>query len=526
MESAALGPEYSDDEIRAELERSGLSFTESGDIASDSAALLADGKIVCWHQGRLEFGPRALGNRSILADPRKKQLNKRLNEMKSREPWRPFGPSILRGREKDFFDHSFNSPFMLFTFPVMRDKRQLIPVVVHADGTTRPQSVDRNTNPLFHSMISKFEKLTSIPMVVNTSFNTGGEPIACSPGDSLRNFVRLEADYLAIGDYLVENKLRKKTSGGRKSQPASGASEAPAPNRRLHLRLGTTCNNNCAHCTILDLNEWPERTTEAAVFELAAGRNAGCTELVFMRGEPTLRKDLPALVKTARELGYSHIQIQTNGRRLADGAYLDTLIRAGVNFFELSLYGDTPESHGEISGAENAFAETIGGIKNVVAREQQFSVTVPVVRKNFMRLPGIVALLNRIGVRGVQFNLPRPMMVREKWRTETVARLSECSLYIRRAMLDARAFGMAATTEGVPLCHLKDAGSDAAEDREEWKKHRVADLNFIHDSFIEHRIESRPFYPQCAECSMKKLCPSTWKAYLDIFGGNELKPVV
>lgn len=528
MQDACLGPEYSRAEIRAALEGSGLAFTESGDIAGDCAELVADGKIVCWRQGRLEFGPRALGGSSILADPARKQTHKRLNAMKSRELWRPFGPSILKGRESDFFDAAFYSPFMLFTFHVKKDKRKLIPVVVHADGTTRPQSVDKSINPLFYSLIEKFEKLTSVPMVVNTSFNTGSEPIACSPEDALRNFTRLEADYLAIGDFLVENKLRKGAAGGRKraskTKNTAAAPETSTP-RRLHLRLGTYCDNNCAHCTISDIREWPARTTEAAVFEIAAGWEAGCTELVFMRGEPALRKDLAQLAGAARELGFSHVQIQTNGRRLADAGYLDSLVGAGVSFFEISLYADVEDVHDDIAGAA-AFAETAQGIRNVAARGLQSIVTVPVLRKNFLRLTKIVAFLNEAGVKAVQFNFPRPVMARGKWRTETIARLSECSAHVRKAVREARMLAMAATTEGIPLCHLRGVETGGAGEKDAWSRHRVADLNFVHDDFAAHREETRPLQPLCSDCAHAGICPSTWKAYLDIYGDYELKPEV
>ncbi len=521
MRHAYLGPEYSDDEIRAELERSGLSFTESRDIAADCAELIASGKIVCWRQGRLEFGPRALGNSSILAHPGRNQIHKRLNEMKSREPWRPFGPSILGGRESEYLESAFHSPFMLFTLPVIKEKRSLIPAVVHADGTTRPQVVDKEYNPLFHSLIEEFDKRSGLPMVVNTSFNTGAEPIACSPEDSVRNFTRLGADYLAIGGFLAENKLRKSNGVRRRADPPRSAAA-----RRLHLRLGTSCDNACAHCTVLDVREWPERTTVAAVFEMAAGRKAGCSELVFMRGEPTLRKDLPRLTEAARHMGFTHIQIQTNGRRLSDSRLVAALLRAGVSFFEVSLYADIGEIHDDIAGAPGAFDETTRGIANAAASAAGLVVTVPVVRKNFLRLSRTVALLESLGARAVQFNFPRPVMSRGKWRTGTIARLSECAQHIRRAVREAVALGMSASTEGVPMCHLRGVESGAALEKEAWKRHRVADLNFVHDDFAVHREETRALPSLCADCAHAELCPSTWKAYIDIFGDYELKPVV
>ncbi len=206
MNHAYWGPSYTNEQVSETLERFGLKARKSSDLESEVAELLANGKVVCWFQGRMEFGPRALGARSILADPRRRELKDRLNLIKRRQWWRPLGPSILSGREADYFETPFTTPFMLFTLPVRSDKQEEIPVVVHSDGTSRPQSVEKEVNPRYYRMIEHFEALTKVPMVVNTSFNTAFEPIVESPEDAISSFLQLGADYLAIEDYLVDRR--------------------------------------------------------------------------------------------------------------------------------------------------------------------------------------------------------------------------------------------------------------------------------------------------------------------------------
>ncbi len=198
-----LGPEYSDAHLGATLERFALPFEAPEDLPEAVGELVASGRIVCWYQGGSEFGPRALGARSILADPRSREIKARLNVLKGRQWWRPFGPSILAGHEADFFEHPFHTPFMLFTLPVRPERQDDIPAVLHQDGTTRPQSVAEEVSPLYHRMISAFHSRTGIPMVVNTSFNTAHEPIVESPEDAIASFLALGADALALGPFLV-----------------------------------------------------------------------------------------------------------------------------------------------------------------------------------------------------------------------------------------------------------------------------------------------------------------------------------
>jgi carbamoyltransferase len=205
-----LGPAWSDDAIVKALERMRVPFQRMRDVADQTAELIAAGKIVCWFQGPMEFGPRALGGRSILADPRREDLKSRLNEMKSREPWRPFGPSVLAGRQSDWFVQGWDSRYMLFAVDVRPEKREQIPVVVHHDGSSRPQVVHAEHHPRYHAMISAFERRTNVPMVVNTSFNRGGEPIVCNPAEALRSFTGLGADAIVLGNCLVRRDLLRR----------------------------------------------------------------------------------------------------------------------------------------------------------------------------------------------------------------------------------------------------------------------------------------------------------------------------
>ncbi|NUN15230.1 MAG: hypothetical protein HUU55_16505 [Myxococcales bacterium] len=208
MQHAAWGPTIDAEECAAALTRHGLALHLPNDPAGEVAQRLADGAIVCRAVGRMEIGPRALGQRSILADPRRAELKDRLNYMKSRASWRPFGPSILAGRESEWFEDAFVSPFMLFTQNVLPPRRSEIPVVVHADGSTRPQSVERHILPDYAAILDAFNDLTGVPMVVNTSFNRGGEPIVCTPEDAVVSFLGLGADCLQLGPFFVDRTRR------------------------------------------------------------------------------------------------------------------------------------------------------------------------------------------------------------------------------------------------------------------------------------------------------------------------------
>jgi carbamoyltransferase len=204
MDDVYLGPDWSADEIERLLRTFKLAYRRSDDIASEAALALSQGKIVGWFQGRMEFGPRALGNRSILADPRDPAMKDRVNAVvKFREGWRPFAPSVLEERGAEFFEGFRESPFMILTFQVKPEKRDVIPAVTHVDHSARVQSVRRDVNPLYHALIRRFGEITGVPLVMNTSFNLREEPIVCSPQDAIRTFFSSGLDVLCLGPFLI-----------------------------------------------------------------------------------------------------------------------------------------------------------------------------------------------------------------------------------------------------------------------------------------------------------------------------------
>lgn len=226
MQGAYLGPAFSDDQIKECLTSAGAAYeqVERDILLRRVAAILADEKIVGWFRGRMEFGPRALGARSILGDPRSPRMQAQMNlKIKFREGFRPFAPSVLRERVNDYFDLDRDSPYMLLVAPVKKERRvpsrsqdqelwgidQLnvvrsdIPAVTHIDYSARIQTVDRETSPDYYDLIKEFECLTGCPVLVNTSFNIRGEPIVCSPLDAYQCFMRTNIDYLVLGSFLL-----------------------------------------------------------------------------------------------------------------------------------------------------------------------------------------------------------------------------------------------------------------------------------------------------------------------------------
>lgn len=226
MKGSYLGPEFTDEEIEKELINCGAVFKKlsESELVNEVANALANGKAIGWMQGRMEFGPRALGGRSIIADPRSPVMQKQLNlKVKYRESFRPFAPSVLRENVNEWFDHETDSPYMLLVADVRKDKRRImtkeedalfgierlnvprssVPAVTHVDYSARIQTVHSDTNPRFHAIISKFKDLTGCPLVVNTSFNVRGEPIVCTPTDSFKCFMGTGLDVLAVGNFLL-----------------------------------------------------------------------------------------------------------------------------------------------------------------------------------------------------------------------------------------------------------------------------------------------------------------------------------
>ena len=205
MKDAYTGPSFDDDIIGGALAACGLegrSLPEN-ELVEEAAKLIADGNVVGWFQGRMEWGPRALGNRSIVADPRRHDMKDILNaRIKHREPFRPFAPSILAEHTGDYFDQTYPDPFMIKVYNVLPEKRGTIPAVTHVDGTGRLQTVDREHSPLYWKLINAFYERTGVPVVLNTSFNEN-EPIVCTPEEAIDCFQRTRMDALAIGDFLA-----------------------------------------------------------------------------------------------------------------------------------------------------------------------------------------------------------------------------------------------------------------------------------------------------------------------------------
>jgi len=212
MNHAYWGPNFTNEEIATTLAHydGRLTYRLVEDPARAGAEIVARGEILGWFQGRMEIGPRALGNRSILADPRRPDMKDILNaRVKHREPFRPFAPSVLEERTGEYFTVDHPSPFMILVFDVRPEKRALVPAITHVDGTGRVQTVSRQTNPRYWGLIREFERLTGVGVVLNTSFNVMGEPIVCKPQEAIECFLSTGIDRLIIGDYLVE-----KVTGG------------------------------------------------------------------------------------------------------------------------------------------------------------------------------------------------------------------------------------------------------------------------------------------------------------------------
>jgi carbamoyltransferase len=216
MDHASWGPAYGQAEIASLLEARAADLAAAGctvSVAADEAALcdetaraVADGLVVGWFQGRMEWGPRALGNRSIVCDPRRADMKDILNaKIKRRESFRPFAPSVLREKVPDWFELDGDVPFMMQVYPIREERRPAIPAVTHVDGSGRLQTVDRAANPRYHRLIEAFEALTGVPMVLNTSFNEN-EPVVCRPEEALDCFLRTNMDVLVLGERIVRRR--------------------------------------------------------------------------------------------------------------------------------------------------------------------------------------------------------------------------------------------------------------------------------------------------------------------------------
>ena len=204
IENVYVGPSFSAKEIKKFLDSNNIKYDILDEISSikKCAKLISEGNVVGWYQGKMEWGPRALGNRSILADPRKKEMKDILNEkIKHRESFRPFAPSILEEHVSEYFDMNIPSPYMLMVAPVKKPDK--IPAVTHVDGTGRVQTVSKNSNPLYHKLITEFHELTGVPVIINTSMNVKGEPIVNTPEQAYNMLTKTDMDYLFIKNFMV-----------------------------------------------------------------------------------------------------------------------------------------------------------------------------------------------------------------------------------------------------------------------------------------------------------------------------------
>jgi carbamoyltransferase len=213
MPGAALGRGWSDEELEAELRRAALPYTRPASIAAEAAKVLAGNGIVAWYQGRSEYGPRALGHRSLLAHPGERDTQTRMNDVKGREQFRPIAPMVRAERFADVFDGVYPSPYMLFVHRVRPGWKDRIPAVIHVDGTARVQTVHADTEPLVAEMLAEFERLTGLPVVVNTSLNTAGRPMVDTPREAMELFGSAPVDLLAMGPFAVH---RARAFGGEK----------------------------------------------------------------------------------------------------------------------------------------------------------------------------------------------------------------------------------------------------------------------------------------------------------------------
>jgi len=205
IENVYVGPSYSRQEIKQFLDTKNIKYDELDENTTieTCAKLISEGNVVGWYQGKMEWGPRALGNRSILADPRRKEMKDILNEkIKHRESFRPFAPSILEEHCPDYFDMDVPSPYMLMVAPVKKPDK--IPAVTHVDGTGRVQTVSKSSNPIYHKLISRFHELTGIPVIINTSMNVKGEPIVNTPEQAYNMLTKTEMDYLFMKNFMVK----------------------------------------------------------------------------------------------------------------------------------------------------------------------------------------------------------------------------------------------------------------------------------------------------------------------------------
>ncbi len=205
MKGSYFGPEFSNEEIESILKTAKIKYEKSSDVCGFTAEKLEKDKVIGWFQGKCEWGPRALGNRSIIANPENPKMKDIVNnKVKHRDAWRPFAPSILENEKNKYLVNAYTSPYMILSFDVVKERAPEISATVHVDNSTRPQTVSKDFNKRYFELISKFKKVSGIPAILNTSFNIKGEPIVCSPADAIKAFFTTGMDYLILGDFILE----------------------------------------------------------------------------------------------------------------------------------------------------------------------------------------------------------------------------------------------------------------------------------------------------------------------------------
>ena len=472
MTHAQLGPRYRPDAIARALRRSGLHFEAHDDIASEAAKRLAAGHILAWFQGGLEYGPRALGGRSLLADPRNPTTSDRLNRLKDRQLWRPFAPSILAGHEAEWFEGGFDSRFMLFTLPVAEDKRAKVPAIVHVDGTSRPQVVHASEQPEYHALISAFYALSGVPLVVDTSFNRRGEPIVNTPEEALEAFVALGADAMAIGPFMVEHpQHREKGPMALPESDTLARLESPQ-SRPAFIRLSAHCALGCPACPISDapgeVATWPE-----ARAHLAEAREAGYGRVTLIGSDEALQGSaLGALIREAKAMGFSEVVLRTHGVALAQEVTLRGLLSAGLDRVEMVLLATSAKRHDALCPTQGAMAG-VGRALEVCARAGVCEVIVPLVRGVMPHLHRTLAKLEALVPESiVTLRYPNLSLTPDGLEAAQIVPVEHVSAQCARILKSGMALPKRLRLHGLPTC-LFDASLHAyisAAPAPEWER--------------------------------------------------------
>lgn len=470
MTTAALGGEYSPEAVVEAVEkRPGLKIERPESIERRVADALASGRIVGWFQGRSELGPRALGHRSILADPRTKESTKRLNEsIKFREPFRPYAPMVLESESARFFEPAIPSPFMLLSPSVRPDFREKLPAITHRDGTARVQTVSEAEEPRLAKLLSYFADRSGMPVLLNTSFNRDGEPIVETPDDALEMLQRTELDAVALGDFFVE-----KTGGAKAVLGGSGGKEAKAPapvpeaypksplqlvqtpdankdddllflfltEDSVFLKLTRTCNNICAFCCDTVFWNGTHIDSEKIRSRMREGAAKGIKRLFLSGGEPTIHPDYLEFIKYGRELGFERISTITNGRMFYYPQFATRAVRNGLNEVIFSLNSHDEKTHDALVGVKGAYKQVVAGVENVRKLGCLYRMNVVVTSRNVDQLPDMTRAFHAMGARSATYQ--RIIPTDRDWeRSRTIYYETEqARVPVRGAMKVARELG-------------------------------------------------------------------------------------